>query len=63
MASLRCPIHVECQFPKVPIKTPSDILLGRIFCEARYDACAIAKTMLAGRPVPVGACPDGNVKE
>jgi hypothetical protein len=57
-----CPFHVECQFYNSQTKTPSDELLGQVFCYMRYDRCEIAKRIAGSRPVPVGACPDGNIK-
>jgi hypothetical protein len=57
-----CPFQVECQFYNSPTKTPSDELLGRLFCNGRYDTCEIAKRLLLGKSVPKWACPDGNIK-
>ena len=62
MGTLNCPFHVECQFPNSSSKTPSDEMLAQLFCRMRYEDCEILQTILADRPVPVGACPDGNVK-
>jgi len=62
MGSALCPFHVECHFYNNPTKTQSDSVLERLFCGMRYDTCEIARQMLAGKPVPAGACPDGNVR-
>jgi len=62
MGTPSCPFHVECEFHKSPTKTPSDQLLAQLFCCTRYDTCQIAARLLKGKPVPLGACPDGNVK-
>jgi hypothetical protein len=57
-----CPFHIECEFHNSQMKTPSDELLGQFFCHMRYEGCEIAKRIVEGKPVPVGACPDGNIK-
>ena len=57
-----CPFHVECPFKNSPVKTPSDELMGQLYCTTRFDSCEIAQRMRAGKPVPMGACPDGNIK-
>jgi hypothetical protein len=62
MAALDCPFHVECQFHNSAIRTPSDELLLQLFCHMHYEDCEIAHRILSGRPVPAGACPDGNVR-
>jgi hypothetical protein len=62
MATPSCPFHVECRFHNLREKTPSDQLLGQLYCFSRYDTCCIARRMLERKPVPVGACPDGVVK-
>ena len=56
-----CPFHAECQFHNSSTKTPTDELLGQLFCRMRYDGCEIAKGVLAGKPVTAGARPDGKV--
>ena len=62
MTTPMCPFHVECSFFNVPKRTPSDTLLWQFFCLARYGDCEIAKRRRLGKQVPVGACPDGDVK-
>jgi len=57
-----CSYQVECGFPNTFSQTPSDQLMVRLYCLARSDACEIAKRLVQGKPVPAGACPDGNVK-
>jgi hypothetical protein len=59
--ALGCPFHVECPFNNSLTKCPSDELLRQLYCQTRFDSCEIAKRIAAGKPVPVGACPDGNV--
>lgn len=53
-----CPFHVECQFHNSSTKTPTDELLGQLFCCNRYDGCEIAKRLLADKLA--GARPDGK---
>ena len=60
MTTPLCPFHVECLFYNSS-KTPSDELLKQVYCYKRYESCEIARRYLSGRPVPAGACPDGNV--
>ncbi len=62
MGTLTCPFHVECRFHNMSEKSPSDEMLAQLFCHLRYEDCEIAQRILAGKPVPVGACPDGHVK-
>jgi hypothetical protein len=62
MSMPTCPFHVECQFYNCKTRTPSDTLMGELFCYMRYEGCEIVKRMLAGKPVPAGACPDGNIR-
>jgi hypothetical protein len=62
MATPSCPFHGECQFHNNPKKTPSDELMTQLFCLSRYETCQIMMRFLQGKPVPVGACPDGNVR-
>ena len=57
-----CPFHVECPFYNGQNKTQSDDLLEQLFCQMRHDGCEIAKRMAESKPVPTGACPDGNIK-
>jgi hypothetical protein len=57
-----CPFHVECLFNNTIEKTAGDELLSQLFCCNRYETCDIAIRLLDGKPVPAGACPDGNVK-
>ena len=62
MGVCSCPFHVECAFNNSPIKTPSDTLLVQLYCRTRYNSCAIAQRLLAGKTVPEGTCPDGDVR-
>jgi hypothetical protein len=43
-----CPFHVECEFHNSQMKTPSDELLAKCFCQMRYESCEIAKRMPSG---------------
>jgi hypothetical protein len=61
MRTPSCPFHVECLFHNSPLKTPSDEMLVKLYCHVHHGSCEIAKRMLAGKPVPSGACPDANV--
>ncbi len=61
MTTATCPFHVECSFYNGPAKTPSDELLRQFYCRAKFENCEITKRRREGKPVPTGACPDGNV--
>jgi hypothetical protein len=61
MGTSGCPYHVECEFHNSSVKTPSDAMLKQFFCDMRQDACEIARRFLEGKPIPIGACPDGNL--
>jgi len=62
MAAPNCPFHIECQFHNSARKSPDDERLEDLFCRMRYEDCEITQSILSGQRVPVGACPDGNVR-
>jgi hypothetical protein len=53
MITPSCPFSTECQFLKIPARTPSDVFLRQLYCyTAGYAACEISKSILKGERPP-----------
>jgi hypothetical protein len=63
VATLSCPFHVECQFPKSSMKTPSEAMLMQFYCLGHFEDCEILQRKLTDLPVPTGVCPDETIKQ
>ena len=54
MRTPSCPFSTECQFLKIPARTPSDVFLRQLYCcTAGYAACEISKSILKGERAPL----------
>jgi hypothetical protein len=62
-ATTTCCYSSTCAFFNSPDLSAPELLLRKIYClHAGCQNCAIYLRLAAGKPVPPGICPDGEIK-
>lgn len=62
-ATTTCCYCSTCTFFNNPNLSPPELLLRKIYClHAGCQNCAIYRRLAAGKALPPGICPDGEIK-
>lgn len=58
-----CSYCTNCEFFNSPTLSPPELLLRKFYClQAGCCHCVIYKRLAAGKSLPPGLCPDGEIK-